>query len=104
MSDIKSDIAETMISAAHELSLYIAEANQELRMKVHSQTESEPDWHDTQTCYELAQDAKRVIAMQARIVELEKALTNIKKHQEATIFKMPELSTAWQIASRALEK
>ena len=42
--------------------------------------------------------------MQARIVELEKALTNIKRHQEATIFKMPELSTAWQIASRALEK
>ena len=77
MSDIKSDIAETMISAAHELSLYIAEANQELRMKVHSQTESEPDWHDTQTCYELAQDAKRVIAMQARIVELEGVVTDL---------------------------
>lgn len=43
-------------------------------------------------------------SLKDRIVELEKALTNIKKHQEATIFKMPELSTAWQIASRALEK
>ena len=74
MSDINSDISETMLSAAHELSLYIAEANQELRKKVHSQTETEPDWHDTQTCYELAQDAKRVIAMQGRIVELEGAL------------------------------
>ena len=77
MSDINNDIARTMLSAAHELSLYIAEANQELRMKVHSQTESETDWHDTQTCYELAQDAKRVIAMQARIVELEEAISGI---------------------------
>ena len=104
MSDINNDIARTMLSAAHELSEYIADANQELRRKVYSQTESDPDWHDTQTCYELAQDAKRVIAMQARIVELEKALSNIKKHQEAVIVGMPQLSTTWQIASRALEK
>ena len=42
--------------------------------------------------------------MQSRIVELEKALSNIKKHQEAVIVGMPQLSTTWQIASRALEK
>jgi len=42
--------------------------------------------------------------MQARITELETALTNIKKHQETVIVGMPELSATWQIASRALEK
>lgn len=42
--------------------------------------------------------------MQARIVELEAALTNIKKHQETAIVGMPQLSATWQIASRALEK
>lgn len=43
-------------------------------------------------------------AMKARMVELEKALTNIKKHQETVIVGMPQLSSVWQIASRALEK
>ena len=42
--------------------------------------------------------------MQARITELETALTNIKKHQETVIVGMPQLSSVWQIASRALEK
>lgn len=42
--------------------------------------------------------------MQARITELETALTNIKKHQETVIVGMPQLSATWQIASRALEK
>jgi 3-phenylpropionate/cinnamic acid dioxygenase small subunit len=42
--------------------------------------------------------------MQTRITELETALTNIKKHQETVIVGMQELSAAWQIASRALEK
>ena len=107
MSDIKSDIAETMISAAHELSLYIAEANQELRMKVHSQTESEPDCHDAQTCYELAQDAKRVIAMQARIVELEKAISGIlnsphTKLTKGTLLEVSEVDI--DAAIKALEK
>jgi hypothetical protein len=69
--DIKNDIAKAMLSAAHELSLYIANANEELRKKVNSQTETEPDWHDTQTCYKLAQDSKRVEAMALRIKELE---------------------------------
>ena len=63
---------------------------------------------DTQLSSEQARLAVHAInthdTMQARIVELEKALTNIKRHQEATIFKMPELSTTWQVASRALEK
>ena len=77
--DIKNDIAKTMLSAAHELSLYIAGANEELRKKVNSQTEAEPDWHDTQTCYELAQDSKRVEAMALRIKELEAALNKISE-------------------------
>ena len=75
--DIKNDIAKTMLSAAHELSLYIADANEGLRKKVDIQTETEPDWHDTQTCYELAQDSKRVEAMALRIKELEVALKSV---------------------------
>jgi hypothetical protein len=76
--NINNDIAKTMLSAAHELSLYIAGANKELRKKVNSQTETEPDWHDTQTCYELAQDSKRVEAMALRIKELESAISEYK--------------------------
>ena len=32
------------------------------------------------------------------------ALEHIKKHQETVIVGMPQLSSVWQIASRALEK
>lgn len=42
--------------------------------------------------------------MQARITELEQALTHIKNHQEIVVVGMPELSATWQIASRALKK
>ena len=106
MSDIKMSVCgscgfkwPTGQHGEHSCSSYLVTENASLKARVDELVFS----LDDRDCYIADADMKNS-GLQARIAELETALTNIKKHQEAVIVGMPQLSSVWQIASKALEK
>lgn len=73
-----SAIGNLMRSAANELNQYILAENERLAAAIHSQMETPPDYHDQQTCHELAIEANSVDELTARVSRLELALSKIE--------------------------
>ena len=79
---------ELLERAASELSVLIASYNARLRKQVNSQTETEPDYMDMQTCHELqmlanciqAPESERIIDLSAK---LDQTIGMLDLHQRA---------------------
>jgi hypothetical protein len=54
------DSVRLLLSAANELKMYIDRENERLKSKVNCDDLDPPEYHDYQTCYELAQLAKTI--------------------------------------------
>lgn len=55
-------------------------------------------------CGYVGNERLEIEKLTSRVAELEAALENIKKHQESVFVGMPQLSSTWLIAVRALEQ